>query len=479
MDAEAAHAFTLAPIKDQAAALKKLRKGHGKHRLSEYSVRNVLVGDDRDLPNLLKIVGRKAYEAAGGSIIEDLFKEKHVVSDPALVKKLADEKLDAKAKELVEKDGWGWAYVSGKSPLPSYSYISAASAPKLNADETKLVKSLRAEQQKLYDVEPEDATFDESEERIEAIDAEVDAINEKAAARAMTPENRKKLGCIVEVSRDGKIEVRSGLMEPRALAAEKRKATKAAVAKGDKAGISNALMTRLSNQLNDAVAFCLENDPDLALRSLVAALGADIGYDSLSPVRVSVEGYRFKRGEFEGSRKGLESNFETLLASALKYDAKKLARTLAGLVATCVNIHTLSADHPPFKDEGTVAMCAAIKPKAFEEAVRKFFDADDYFTSASRDVALAALEEMGRKGQASGVKGAKKDHVAKVAAEAAKKDGWVPRELRLVSAKPTKAARSPKALSKRLGLPAVAIKRGLEKRKAKIAKAKRPAKRSK
>lgn len=109
IDEDAAKVFTLATDhKQQDAAFDKIKKG-GKWQLRQENViRNALVGDQDDADEFLKFVGKDAYEAAGGKVIEDLFGEGHAVSDPAMLKNMADEKITGKCAELTAL-GWKWA----------------------------------------------------------------------------------------------------------------------------------------------------------------------------------------------------------------------------------------------------------------------------------------------------------------------------------------------------------------------------------
>lgn len=52
-------------------------------------------------------VGLDAYRAAGGEVVQDLFSDRAWLADPALVDKLAMDKLEAKAEQL-RGEGWSW-----------------------------------------------------------------------------------------------------------------------------------------------------------------------------------------------------------------------------------------------------------------------------------------------------------------------------------------------------------------------------------
>lgn len=110
LDADDAKAFTLAKDqKHQEDVFNRLNRGGG---LYAYNIRTALVGNQSDAGKFLVLVGKDAYEAAGGALQADLFTgdsaEKFIVSDFALLMRLAGEKIEQKCKDLVSA-GWAWA----------------------------------------------------------------------------------------------------------------------------------------------------------------------------------------------------------------------------------------------------------------------------------------------------------------------------------------------------------------------------------
>ncbi|TGT72927.1 hypothetical protein EN802_13695 [bacterium M00.F.Ca.ET.159.01.1.1] len=112
-------AFTLAAsIEDQERVFNKLRK---QGSLWAHTIRHEFGAGDRTIGKQLDFVGKEAYLAAGGSVIEDLFDGEHAVSDPALVKQGAerrrasrgDHEADAMNERYVTAppaaDYWNWA----------------------------------------------------------------------------------------------------------------------------------------------------------------------------------------------------------------------------------------------------------------------------------------------------------------------------------------------------------------------------------
>lgn len=130
IDANSAKAFTLASShKHQDDVFAKLRK-QGKWNLKQPgTIRRALVGGEQDVDKMMKFVEPAAYKAAGGELVEDLFGDNHAPKDVALLKRLADEKLDAKATEL-KAAGWAWVNIGGTAHFSWNSVPGGANAKK-------------------------------------------------------------------------------------------------------------------------------------------------------------------------------------------------------------------------------------------------------------------------------------------------------------------------------------------------------------
>ncbi|MBL4556600.1 MAG: hypothetical protein JKP98_03725 [Rhodobacteraceae bacterium] len=62
----------------------------------------------RETDRRARFVGLDAYAAAGGRIAHDLFEDRRHLTDPALLDRLAAEKLDAAAAAMVAGGAWAW-----------------------------------------------------------------------------------------------------------------------------------------------------------------------------------------------------------------------------------------------------------------------------------------------------------------------------------------------------------------------------------
>lgn len=139
LDADAAKAFTLAKDqKHQEDVFRRLRKSGN---LNSWNVRRNIVGDQHDTKKFLTFVGHEAYEAAGGTLQQDLFSrhgdsDEVIVNDFALLVRLAGEKIDTKCKALVES-GWGWA--SDKDDIKDFYSLNRV--PNANSNLSKEMKA--------------------------------------------------------------------------------------------------------------------------------------------------------------------------------------------------------------------------------------------------------------------------------------------------------------------------------------------------
>jgi ParB family chromosome partitioning protein len=169
---------------------------------------------------LVRFVGIEAYEAAGGVVRRDLFddEQSRFLSDPALLERLATEKLEALAGTV--RDGWKW--VEARLSVDSQALRQFAPCAYVNrkptADEQEELGALERrgaeleqQAQALGDApewSPDEAEMIDLEEQ--DIAARRKAIHE--ALKTWTPEQKVHAGVIVTIDRDGDVEVMRGLV---------------------------------------------------------------------------------------------------------------------------------------------------------------------------------------------------------------------------------------------------------------------------
>lgn len=182
---------------------------------------------------LVRFVGIEAYEAAGGVVRRDLFddEQNRFLSDPALLERLATEKLEALAGSVREE---GWKWVEARLSVDPLALRQFATCAHVEREPTA------AEQEELDALARRDAELEQQEQALddapegspdeaEMIDLEMEDIAERRRAirealRTWTPEHKAHAGAIVTVGRGGDVAVLRGLVRD-----EDRRAVAAAV----------------------------------------------------------------------------------------------------------------------------------------------------------------------------------------------------------------------------------------------------------
>ena len=392
IDGEAAEAYSQTKdLEHQVRIFKKL----GKNRRGEkWAVtEQIMGGNDNRIGKLLKFVGQKEYEAAGHHVNPSLFadvddRDSTVVDNVPALKAMASAKLAAEIAKL-KNDGWGWAIERDAAPKDLYSWRRIP-----GANLTKVQKALA--------------------------------------------------GCTVDIDYLGNIEVARGYIKPGVnIKIEKTKEEKAAARKAGPAKpatISAALTTRLSESLTRATAnIVADGDPDMVLRIAIAGIMCT-GTFSESPVCLESKGMR---GDDDDEIDG--HDFPAELKRLGKMARPALQALFAKMIGGTLDLKCYSPDRMLVESEGEVedggvaALVHFVPPKPLQAALVKEFNADDYFENAPGAMALAALRDVG----VEPLKNAKKAALAKQAADAAKKKGWLPPQLR------TKDYAGPKAKASR------------------------------
>src|SRR5260370_13765327 len=213
-------AFTLGA--DHAAQLAVWRQVKERSYIQPYTVRHLLTETAVPLDSDLGLfVGAAAYEADGGTVTRDLFSgdDEGFMIDPALVRRLAIEKLEAKAAEL--RPQWAWT----KAVLdPEYGFLAQYS--RLRPQPAEIPAELAGEiariERRLGDLDDQDIPEDDwtaelaaEVEQLHERRAEIDAIIDGLAV--YSDNDRARAGCIVTIGDDGDFCLHQGLVERSAL----------------------------------------------------------------------------------------------------------------------------------------------------------------------------------------------------------------------------------------------------------------------
>jgi ParB family transcriptional regulator, chromosome partitioning protein len=431
IDEKTAQAFTIAAQHDvQIATFERLKS---KRDLTEWGVRRELIGQ-RVAAARVPLPVVETYLSRGGAMTESLFEADRWLDDPALLKTILAEHIAADIERLKEK---GWAWVADAATLPrQWQWQWQRLLRENDRQYTPEERERLAEIDKLYQDGDNPALDDES-----------DAIDRAEFQRRCTPEIRAKSGVVISIGYDGSVDMAYGVIKPDgedtgALpadefddddvyddddmdAGESMPSVSEMVAPAEDEGlkVSQALAQTISEARTIAAAQVISQHPDLAMRLITAALTARFD----SPVHVENNGHRVVQqnsGEI----------FAIRLPRILALPEGDAGREFAAAVASTLDLTDATWKFKG-RDNGIRELIAALPADAYAAAARETFNPADYFSRASKAIALQAIGEM-RDAGAGGlapedVLGAmKKAELAAAAAEVANREGWLPPELR-------------------------------------------------
>ncbi|MFC6790646.1 ParB/RepB/Spo0J family partition protein [Methylobacterium komagatae] len=419
---ETVKSFTLAPsVAEQERVYGKLAKEGGSmycHQIREE------LGAGHSTATMLKRVGLDAFKAAGGHVIKDLFGDQSAVSDPALLKRLADERLIARRDEL-RADGWVWVELESDLPFEArYSWST------LHAERREPTAAEAARLREIEAIVEADDDGSVSDEMVQALTDEHRTIEASLMGKP-GPEDRARTGCVVSWNWDGEISVKEYVLRPedaKPVPANAGPAPDVAPAEPEAKGLSSALLDRLSTQMTEAVRDALDTAPRAALAGLLA--GATCKNPWSAPVRLRLEGLGH-----ENARVADNETFEVLFNRYLSMSDEDLFASLGRVLARGVDLRSRTPGAgtnagAPANSPAIQGLAGAIDADTLAARLAERFDAQDFFSSAPKAVTLAAIAEAcGAEASARAGKLKKAEIVAIALAEVVP-TGWLPREIR-------------------------------------------------
>ena len=211
---------------------------------------------------LARFVTVEAYEAAGGAVLRDLFDADSAgwITDPALLNRLAAEKLEREAAS-VRAQGWKWVEI-----VPDVAWDTLRSFDRVYPTPTEQqqaqIDELQAERDKLDE--------DEDSEKVDQLMAKFAKLEREAAFAA---DDRAISGVIVTIDHEGELDIIDGLVRPEDRAAAKTKKAEAANGDADNAPpcFSAKLIEDLTAHRTAALQAMLADNPKVALAAVVHA----------------------------------------------------------------------------------------------------------------------------------------------------------------------------------------------------------------
>lgn len=244
----------------------------------------------------VRFVGLAAYEAAGGTVIRDLFDDAGggYVQDAALLDRLVDEKLKAEA-EALKAEGWAFVRVDDADGAWKFRNGCGTSQPKrvqreLDVADAARLQSLKARKAALdaaleaaemadedvFEDDPRLAELQGIEDEIETLSADVEIYTDRQKAKA---------GCQLVLDRySGQLEIHRGLI-PSTGKAQDQAAAAVAANNGEKAPaktpeLAESMVRRLTAHKTIALQTGLIANANVALAVLANALLGGIWFNA-------------------------------------------------------------------------------------------------------------------------------------------------------------------------------------------------------
>ena len=219
IDMEVLKAFAVTTDRERQLAVWEQVSAQGHHHVSSWHVTRLLT-EDRvpGMSAIARFVGVDAYEAAGGTVLRDLFAENDArgtwFEDPVLLDRLAMDRLQATADELAGRWKWTLAMteVSWEDTAPYGRLYPEPAEP--TDEEGAEVATLKARLDELEALDDDDWSAELEAETV-AVETRLEEIDEAVEARAeFRSEDLAVAGCIVTIGRDGNIDLVEGLVKP-------------------------------------------------------------------------------------------------------------------------------------------------------------------------------------------------------------------------------------------------------------------------
>ncbi|MBV9063603.1 MAG: ParB/RepB/Spo0J family partition protein, partial [Alphaproteobacteria bacterium] len=227
-----------------------------------------------------RFVGAKAYEAAGGIVVRDLFdaEDDGYFSDSQLLDRLVHEKLAQEAQDVLQ-EGWQWMEILADADLSLLSRFGRA--------ETVQTEMSEAEQSQLSKLaERYDELVAALEEGDDTHGAEIDRLSEEMAALegrtvSWSAEAKAQAGVIVTLGHSGEIEIHRGLLKlgQHGNGGLQEDAAKRSKKSGNgKGSYPDAVLLDLSAHRTAALRELMAQQPEIAKLALLHALVSRLFY---------------------------------------------------------------------------------------------------------------------------------------------------------------------------------------------------------
>ncbi|HLP66732.1 MAG TPA: ParB/RepB/Spo0J family partition protein [Rhizobium sp.] len=425
---EAATAYTIEPDPERQLEVFNSLKGSW-NRNNAYHIKEALTGKGvKANSKVAAFIGETNYLTAGGKVTHDLFEDHSYWTSADVIERLKGERVAAIKNELLAD---GWSFVTTVEELECNYWEMRRHVPDVSGmsdDDAKRLDEISVAIESFSGMDEDELTEEEREE-YERLNEEYEDLSDKQTG-TYSAELKAKLGVLIRT--DNSYAIEYGMSYPGAkfgnLDDNGKKAT-------DPLKLSAPVLSELGKAATAALAEAVEAKPDLALAFLATSI--EIGNDATlgkgRPSRLHVE--RVGYGGSTGEARTFSAAFEHY--AGMEADELKLA--LAKLAAETVDLTEEWFQHRWLEDAKRYdARRAALD--AFGASVIGHFDPDSFFASSKKPIIAAAYKEI----TGEELKDGKKADMAALAADAARKTGWLPEGLRTAGYGLKKPAKSKK-----------------------------------
>ncbi|MFJ5855698.1 ParB/RepB/Spo0J family partition protein [Enterobacter cancerogenus] len=389
-----------------------------------------------------RFIGRDAYEAAGGYVREDLFSQDDGdgTADTVLVERLVQEKLERIAQDIQQREGWTWS--RGRAGRIWHHGNDANEFVVPDVPDSVYTPE---QQQRLDELHEQWNGYDSRCDETDALEAEINAIEQAAEVSAWTDEMKSGAGVMVSLY-EGQIYVQRGIR----LKADEPEETEESSAtvpftsrhKDAAEGISLPLLTKMSSERTLAVQAALMQQPEKAVALMVWRLCTSVfaGCGTAThPFRISLtvshgsltenapsgkSGAAYDLLMTEKARlktllpEGWEKDFTTFFA----LDGAVLMSLMAFCTACSVDgVQTRDMGHTSRSTLDTVEVAIGFHLRDWWQPTK-----ENYFSGLKHPQIVASLKDAGLTGAAGDAEKMKKGDAAAHAEHFMQHTRWVP-----------------------------------------------------
>jgi ParB family chromosome partitioning protein len=400
-----------------------------------------------------KFIGAAAYEAAGGTIVRDLFQPENdgYFTDSQLLDRLVAEKLSAEAVQ-VKAEGWAWVEVWGEM---DYGYLARLTrlppVPLSAEDEARLTELADQYDRMIEELGEEPAA--ETDAELARLMQEIDTLSE--SRMRWSPEDIARAGAAIALDYEGVMHIQRGLVKPESRTSgeapepKETQPTEGAPPKRNNS-LSDAVIEDLTAQRTVALQEMVAGQPELALTALLHTLVLCTFYgDShvtcldITPRAIDLRPFSEKIGESRAAL-ALYTRRQAWLDRLPGEEALwpwlmgENQTTKLELLAYCAAV-TLNAVKRKHEGDGSrrlqnaacIADAAGLDMADWWETTK-----DSYLGRVSKALILEAVTEGVSKQAAENIATLKKDAMAARAEERLAGKRWLPNVLRRPSLSP-------------------------------------------